>query len=399
VLLTYTDITLRKHAQTALLQAQRIESLGTLAAGIAHDFNNILLAISGNASLANSELPAHHPARESLGEVLRASLRASDLVKRILLFARADDTRRQVGQLRAVVEEALKLLKPTLPARIELNTQLAPDVAAVSMDASQMHQVIVNLVTNAAYAIDEAGDGRVGRIALELREVELKTAQRVGDRDLAAGRYVCLAISDNGCGMEAAISLRIFDPFFTTKPVGRGTGLGLPIVHGIVHDHGGAIAVSSEPGRGTRFEVYLPAVPAQASAAPDDSPVPTQSGQGQHVLYLDDEDALVFLVTRYLRRLGYRVTGYSDPAEAVREFTAHPEQFDVVVTDLSMPGMSGFDVVKAMRYQRPGVPVIMMSGFVRPEDRERAAVLGVNQLLFKPSTVDELGQAIDRELH
>jgi len=397
LVVTFTDITSRKRAGAALLQAQRLESLGTLAAGIAHDFNNILLAISGNASLASADLPPDHPARTSLAEVVRAGQRASDLVRRILLFARAEDSQRRTGDVRSVVVEAIDLLRPTLPARIVLDARQPADALAVSMDTSQLHQVVVNLVTNAVHAIEDAGTERPGRIAVSLESVDLPEARRVGDRELAPGRYANLRVVDDGCGMEPAVLSRIFDPFFTTKAVGRGTGLGLPIIRGIVHEHGGALEVSSARETGTRIEVYLP-LSGEEIQHIETSQAAAQ-GAGRRILYIDDESALVFLVTRYLTRLGYQVTGTSDPREALRVFDADPGGFDLVVTDLSMPQMSGFDVARAIRARREAVPVLMMSGYLRPEDRARAAALGVREILLKPSTVDDLGAAIDRQLH
>jgi PAS domain S-box-containing protein len=396
-LLTFTDITLRKHAEATLLQTQRMESLGTLAAGIAHDFNNLLLAISGNAAMANAELPEGHAARESIAEIERAGRRASDLVKRILLFARADDARRQSCDLRTVVEEALALLRPTLPADIGLLVQLGPDPMTVSVDESQLHQVVVNLVTNAVYAIQQAGHPGQGEIRIGLAQSQLQSDTSVGSRQLPAGQYVCLTVGDNGCGMDATIVGRMFDPFFTTKPVGKGTGLGLPMVHGIVSDHDGAIEVTSKPDSGTRVDIYLPLakpVPRIALVAEPER----RSGQERRVLYVDDEDALVFLVTRYLRKRGFRVAGFSDPAAAAAEFAARAKQYDVVVTDLAMPGMSGFELARTVHATRPDVPIIMMSGFVRPEDRDAALASGVTDILLKPSTIDDLGKAIERQL-
>jgi PAS domain S-box-containing protein len=397
LLITFTDITARKQAAAALLQAQRLESLGTLAAGIAHDFNNILLAISGNASLASADLPPDHPARGSLAEVLRAGQRASDLVRRILLFARAEESQRRVGDLREVVVEAIDLLRPTLPARIVLESQQTSAAMPVSMDASQMHQVVVNLVTNAAHAIEDADVQRSGRITVALDTDDLPESRRIGDRELAPGRYAILRVTDDGCGMEPAVLARIFDPFFTTKVVGRGTGLGLPIIRGIVHEHDGALEVGSSPDAGAQIKVYLPLADEHVQPAAV-SPTAVHRAGG-HVLFIDDERALVFLVTRFLTRLGYQVTGTSDPQEALRAFDSDPHRFDLVVTDLSMPQMSGFDVASAILARNASVPVILMSGYLRPEDRARATAMGVSEILLKPSTVEELGAAIGRLLH
>jgi len=396
-LLTFTDISARRQAQAAMIQSQRLESLGTLAAGIAHDFNNILLAITGNASLAEKELSPDHPAHASLLEVQRAGLRAKDLVRRILLFARAEDSQRRVSDIGEVISEVVELMRPTLPARIQLASSLPTTPLPVLMDASQIHQVLVNLITNAAHAIDDAGVDRRGQVQLRLEEVLFDAPVTFGTRKLQAGRYARLLIDDDGCGMEAAVLQRVFDPFFTTKVVGRGTGLGLSIVRSIVTDHGGSLDITSVVGKGTRVEILLPCEAGEAPAAQPKAPA--VAGGGRRVLYIDDEAALVSLVTRYLRRQGYDVTGSTDPQDALQAFAAHPERYDLVVTDLSMPQMSGFEVARAVRERSESVPVIMMSGYVRPEDRERALALGVREVLLKPSTVEELCQSIDRQLH
>ncbi len=396
-LVTFTDVTERRQAEKAIIQAQRLESLGTLAAGIAHDFNNILLAITGNAILADADLPPEHPAHASLQEVLRAGQRAKDLVRRILLFARAEDARRQTADLRDVVSEAVELIRPTLPARIQIKTSSISTLLPVSMDTSQLHQVVVNVLTNAAHAIEDSGSERRGQVEVSLAEVELPQTVHAGSRILPPGNYASLVVADDGCGMDAAVLARVFDPFFTTKVVGRGTGLGLSIVRGIVEDHGGAINIQSAPGKGTRIEILLPKSVEQPQL---EKPIPgVVRGAGRHVLYIDDEAALVSLVTRYLQRHGYEVTGNTDPEEALAVFNEAPERYDLVVTDLSMPQMSGFDVARIVRDRAPNIPVIMMSGYVRPEDRERALALGVRDVLLKPSTVEDLCRTIDSQLH
>lgn len=385
------DITKRKRAEDAQRHSQKIEALGTLAGGIAHDFNNLLLAIGGNTRLAISELGPDHPVRRNLEEIDKASVRASDLVHRILAFSHQREPRRAVIDLRPTIEEALRLLRSTLPAMIELRTSFAPETPLVNADSTQIYQVIMNLVTNSAHAIGEDS----GLVTVELSPAMLAAANEHSTADAGAGPLVRIRVTDTGCGMNETTRERMFDPFFTTKPVGRGTGLGLSVVHGIVRSHGGIIAVESEPGRGSTFDVYLPpAVPATPAVPAGVEGI--QSGGGQRILYVDDEDALVYLVTHTLQRLGYQVSGFTDPAQALVEFGKNPAAFDVVVTDVAMPGMSGFNLSRAVLAIRPDVPIIMTSGYVRPQDRVAAQQIGVRDLILKPDTLDELGRALER---
>jgi PAS domain S-box-containing protein len=388
------EVTERKRAEEAQRRSQRIEALGRLAGGIAHDFNNILLAISGNARLALSELPpdmpADSPLKASVLEIRKASARAADLVHRILAFSRQHEPRREVVGLRQPVEEAVRLLRATLPAMIEIRTRFFEEAPAVLADSTQIHQIVMNLVTNAAYAIGM----RAGRIDIAVDSCPAPAKSAASD-DVAPGRYACLTVADDGAGMDRATLERIFDPFFTTKPAGQGTGLGLSVVHGIVRSHQGTVAVESEPGRGSTFRLYFPAAlePAQTLTP---SPVSAPCGKGQRVLYVDDEEALVYLTARVLERMGYEVLGFSDPVAALEAFRENPARFDVVVTDLSMPGMSGFHLARALLQLRPDIAVLMTSGYVRPEDREEARALGVRELILKPDTIDELGLALAR---
>lgn len=389
------DVTARKQAEETLRHAQKIEALGTLAGGIAHDFNNILLAIAGNTRLAMSELPADHPIQSGLAEVAKASARATDLVNRILTFSRQSESRREIIQLQPAVEEAVKLLRATLPAMIAIRCKFADDLPAVRADATQIHQIVINLLTNSAHAI---GEEAAGSITVELDQVHF-AQNDVLMPELTAGCYVRLSVTDNGCGMDKATLDRVFDPFFTTKSVGRGTGLGLSVVHGIVRNHEGAIIALSEPGRGATFRLYFPAVdePAVESQSPDHAIVPAPvHGRGRRVMYIDDEEALVFLMSRVLQKSGYDVTGFSEAEKALQVLQERPNDFDVIVTDLSMPGMSGFHVARAVQGIRADLPVIVTSGYVRPEDRETASQIGVRELVLKPDTVEELAQSLER---
>ncbi len=386
-----TDITDRRRAGELQLRSQKMEALGTLAGGIAHDFNNILLAIKGNTRLAIDDLGPGHPVQDSLGEIDRASTRASELVRRILSFSRQEEPKREVMQLRPIVEEALKLLRSTLPAIIELRSRYAESVPATIADSSQVHQVIMNLATNASHAIGM----RAGTIEMVLEAVNVDAALAQATPGLREGSYVRLTVSDSGCGMDRATLQRIFDPFFTTKPVGQGTGLGLSVVDGIMKTHGGVITVYSQPGKGTAFRLYFPATQAASQGAPV-PPAPVIKAQGQRVLYVDDDQALVLLAVRTLSRLGYQVTGCTHPREALDMFRANPTAYDVVVTDLSMPTMSGTELTREILAVRAEVPVIITSGYLRPEDQEVATQLGAVALILKPNSIEELGQVFHR---
>ena len=391
---TVADVTERKRADELRLRSQKLEGLGTLAGGIAHDFNNILLAITGNAKLAIADLPPDHAVQQSLAEIAKAGSRATDLVRRILTFSRPGDLKRQVSPLQPIVEEALKLVRATIPATVEFRTAFAPNLPAVLADSTQIHQIIVNLATNAAHAIGSKSDGRI--------EVQLDFANLTADDmspalNLAEGPYVRLRVSDNGCGMDRATLNRVFDPFFTTKGPGEGTGLGLSVVHGIMKNHDGGIAVYSEPGSGTSFRLFFPAAESPVAAA-QEAPRLEQRVCTERVLCVDDEEALVMLVTRTLGRLGYKMTGQTDPLAAIALFRSDPSAFDVVVTDLAMPQLSGFDLSSQMLAIRQDIPIVMTSGYVRPEDQQRALHLGVRDLILKPDTIDQLGRTLDRVL-
>lgn len=391
-----SDLTELKRTQSLQMRSQKLESLGTLAGGVAHDFNNILLAINGNAKLALDDLASDHPARQNLAEIAKAGARAADLIRRILSFSRPQEQNREPQAVQPVVEEALKLVRATLPASVQIESSFSPDLPPVALDSTQLHQVIVNLATNASHAI---GD-KPGIITVRLSNRIVTAGDRIATPDLREGRYVCLSVSDNGAGMDRATLDRVFDPFFTTKPVGKGTGLGLSVVHGIVSSHGGAITACSQPGKGTSFVLFFPAADVSAALPPAPSPVlPPELGRQENILYVDDEEGLVMLGTIFLQRLGYRVTGHIDAAAALYDFNSRPNDFAAVVTDLSMPRMSGFDLARELLKLRPDLPIILTSGYIRPEDQKAADALGITHVILKPSTIDALGQAINEILH
>ena len=383
----------RQRTQAQLRQAQRIQSLGTLAGGIAHDFNNVLAAVGGNAELAARELPADHPAHTHLRRIEQATGRAADLVQRILAFSRQQDTRRTSVRLQAIVDEVLKLLRATLPATIEIRTRLEADTPSVLADSSQIHQVLMNLGTNAAHAMGDRG----GRLEIRLQTVALDAGAATIAPELREGRYVTLSVSDTGSGMDRATLERIFEPFFTTKAPGHGTGLGLSVVHGIMKSHDAAITVESRPGLGTTFQLYFPV----ADTTVTEPAPPTAEnirGHGEHVLCVDDEEAILYVATLILQGLGYRVTSSTDAVQALEDFRSRPCEFAAVVTDLSMPGLSGHDLARQIRELRPDIPLVLTAGYVGPAEAEAVQRLGVGDVILKPNLVADLGPALHRLL-
>ena len=380
----------RQQLEEQLRQSQKMEAIGQLAGGIAHDFNNILAAISGNTELALEDTASDHPAREFLEEIRNSSARAKRLVQQILAFSRRQPLDRRVISLEPIIEESTDLLRASLPASVGLDMEVDAGVPPVLADATQMHQVLVNLCTNAWHALE----GQSGRIVVRLKSVAL-TADSVKPLvGLRPGNFVYLSVSDTGIGMDAATRARIFEPFFTTKEPGKGTGLGLSVVHGIVQGHDGAIVVRSQPGEGTVFEIYFPAATAIEETAA--APAPALRGQGQHILFLDDEAPLVTLAQRLLERRGYRFSGFTRASEALRAFAEKPDEFQLVITDLSMPGASGLHFASDILKLRPDVPVVLCSGHVTEELREHALRAGIREVLYKPNTVDEFGETIHR---
>lgn len=391
---TVHDVTARREAEEErrrlerqLQQSERLRSLGTFAGGIAHDFNNILTAVHANAELALFDLAEDHVGRRRILELQRASQRASELVRRILTFSKDPSPRREMIDLRATIDEVLELEKATLPKNVELKRQYDENIPQVAADPVQTHQVMMNLVTNAGHALRNKG----GLIEIRLRHCKFANDEALPTPDLHAGEYVRLTVRDDGCGMDTATMQRVFDPFFSTKAEGEGTGLGLSTVHGILMAHGGAVTVESELGSGTTFSLYFPvSARTTLTARAEKDPGP----KGEHVLYVDDEEALVFLAKRSLGRLGYRVTGHTDAAQALQDFRERPTEFDVVVTDISMPGLSGAKLAEAIRALRPDIPIVMLTGLVRSDDCIAAERLGIRHLAVKPLSAEDLAKTL-----
>jgi PAS domain S-box-containing protein len=388
------DITERRRAEQArarleaqLRQSQRIQALGTLAGGIAHDFNNILTAISGHTHLGLNDIEEERSPEDSLLAIQEASARAVDLVRRILMFSRYQRPERKVCSIAPIVDEAIEALRARLPRGVALDCEhgTAP---LVNADPAQIHQVMMNLGANAVHAIGESGQIEVFVDAIPSDHPEL-----AGNADGRSARYVRITISDTGPGMDEATLERIFEPFFTTKPTGQGAGLGLSVVHSIVKGHEGHIIVQSKPGKGSVFRIYLPEAqqpPAVSSAPRPSMPAPANA----RIMYVDDEEPLVVLAKRWLGRLGYEVTGFSDSTRALEEFRARPSDFDAVISDFSMPGLSGLDLVREIVALRQDVVVVMSSGYLRSEDQELAKQLGAVEVVLKPQSMAEYGRLL-----
>jgi len=381
----------RRALEAQLRQSQKMQAIGTLAGGIAHDFNNILSAIMGNTDLLAMELEREHPAAPAIGEIRKASSRAKDLVAQILTFSSQREQPRGVISLRPIADEVVKLLRVALPAQVELARAFQQEAPTVLADPTQMHQLMMNLCTNAWQSLE----GAPGRIEIRLESVTLDDAATRTLPGLQPGPHARLVVSDTGEGMDADTMERIFEPFFTTKGVGKGTGLGLAVAHGIVTAHGGAIVVRSAPGAGSTFEAYLPAQTAAVVVPVPAEAEPTR-GLGQHIVYVDDEAALVRLTERLLQRGGYRTTGFTDPVLALDAIRAEPEKFDALLTDLNMPGMSGFDLIRQVRLVRPDMPVALTTGFPTDEMQVTADALGCREILIKPARSEDLARLFER---
>jgi PAS domain S-box-containing protein len=380
----------RQALEGQLRQSQKMEALGTLAGGIAHDFNNILTGIMGHLQLAQMDLAEGHPALSSMMEAEKASRRARDLVARILSFSRLERADRQVTPLGPVVLEAVELLRASLPSKIEIRTDIDAECPHVRCDAAQVHQVIVNLGTNAAHAMEDAN----GVLTVELRAAEPGRELMERHPQVRAAQTVRLAIRDTGCGMDDAVQKRIFEPFFTTKAFGKGTGLGLAVVHAIIQNHSGSIVVESAVGRGSEFSIYFPGVSSkEAGPAPGSAAVPHELapfGRGRAVLLVDDEPAVRSFGGDALRRLGFRPTVLAHPVMALEAFRLTPSLFSAIISDLTMPDMTGLELARQVRGSRPDIPFILATGFLNADATDRAADSGVRSVLTKPFEIHEL---------
>jgi len=381
------DISGRKRTEAMTRQAQKMEALGTLASGIAHDFNNILAAVIGHTQAASDSLPASSLAVPHLQEILAVSQRAKDIVRQILTFSRAGRERHGPVPLHSVVAEGMSLVRASLPENVELRLHIDPQSSPVSGNATQIHQVLMNLCANAEYAMRPRG----GILEVRVEPFEVTTEIVARHPSLSPGPHVKLTVRDTGHGMERHVRERIFDPFFTTKGVGEGTGLGLAVVHGIVAGHRGAIRVESTPGQGTRFEIFFPRYESPP-AAPLDGDLACAGRE--RLLIVDDEPFLARLWVTLLESLGYRCVACSSAAEALTAFRGAPESFDLVITDLVMPGMTGDALAREILRIRPDIPIILCTGFSHTMTEAAAKAIGFRAYLEKPLGRRELAQAI-----
>jgi two-component system cell cycle sensor histidine kinase/response regulator CckA len=382
--------------ETKLRESQKMQAIGTMAGGIAHDFNNIIGAILGNVELAKQDTGLNSAAMVSLKEIDKAGRRARDLVRQILTFSRNESPKRIPTNLADLVHETVRLLKVTLPPTVAFRVKIDQKTPPVLADATQIEQALINLCTNAIHAMAD----HKGTITVELGHSLLEEKPSIVERRSGArGRHVRLAVHDTGSGIDPDTLQRVFEPFFTTKPVGQGTGLGLAVVHGIMRTHLGTVDVRSDPNTGTVFTLYFPV--SDLPVAPVAPPPPARAmiqGQGKHVMYVDDDEALVFLVARVLKRRGFKVSTFTDPRVASATLRQRPMDFDLLVTDYNMPGFSGVDLLREARQIRPELPVALASGYITPEIEKSAVAEGAKALIHKPNDVDELCETVQRLL-
>ncbi len=392
ILTIFQDLSEQKKLEMQLQQAQKMEAIGALAGGIAHDFNNILSAIIGYIELAALSEGSESCVAE-LKEALMASSRAKDLVKQILAFSRQTDEERMPVRVWLVVKEAVKFLRATIPVTIEIKTRSGEKAGAVLANSVELHQIIMNLCTNAVHAI---GD-KEGILEIDVQNTEIDHTQIDDFMGLNLGPYIKVSIRDTGAGMPPEILKRIFDPYFTTKEKGVGTGLGLAVVHGIIKKYGGAIKVESAPGKGATFHIYLPRIDQAAPDSIDQTELPL--GGNERILFVDDEEMLVDIGQKVLERLGYDVTVRTSPIEALELFKAKPDDFDLVITDQTMPGMTGDALARALMAMRPDLPVIICSGYSQQIDPTRAADMGIKGFVMKPILINDIADAIRKALN
>jgi signal transduction histidine kinase/ActR/RegA family two-component response regulator len=401
------DITEQKLAEeenikleARLQQAQKMESIGSLAGGIAHDLNNILFPISGLSEMLLDDMPPGSRERESIEQIHKSAQRGSDLVQQILAFSRQSKPRKLPIRIQPILNEVLKLARAAIPMNIEISSHIDTDCGLVSADPTQVHQIAMNLVTNAFHAVEKNS----GTIKIELKETHITSLggpeelpSRVMTGDILVGRYACITVSDTGTGMSQTLIAKIFEPYFTTKKLGKGTGLGLSVVHGIVKEHGGNIRVNSEVGKGTAFQVYLPLLEdvAVSKAAAGNGTYPTGS---ESILLVDDEEPIAYMEQMMLEKLGYQVTVRTSSPDALSAFKANPGNFDLVISDKSMPNMTGEQLARELILIKPGIPIIICTGFSDEIDMQHGKAMGIKGFLMKPVAAGDLAEMVRKVL-
>ncbi len=375
-----------------LRQTQKMEAIGALAGGVAHDFNNILGIILGNVELAMLDIPAWSPVHFNFDEIRTACKRARDVVKQLLSFSRKTQHVRKPLKINTVIKESIKLLRASIPTIIDIHAVIPPDCGAILADPTQIHQVLINLCTNAAHAMYEAG----GVLEVRLRDVEVREEMSPRYHNLAPDKYIKLTVSDTGCGIDPGIKDRIFDPYFTTKEMDKGTGIGLSVVHGIIEDHDGSIFVESEPGKGSTFQMFFPVIDEEAEPERD---IPVELLKGdERILLVDDEEAIVNLAQHMLERLGYHVDALTDPVEALELFRENSRKWDLIISDMTMPRMTGDKLLEEVLRLRPGMPIILCTGFSERISREEALKKGIRGYIEKPFNLTIFSKAVRASL-
>jgi len=396
-IITATDVTRhvrtekdKKRYASQLLQSQKMEAVGTLAGGIAHDFNNILWIITGNVELVKTEIDENNNrAHYHIQRVEEASRRAKDLVTQILNFSRHSSQEKRPLKISTIVKESLKLLRSSLPTTIEIKQNIAEEDMTILADLTQVSQVLVNLCTNAAHAMRDTG----GTLDISLSKISLDEDETVRHQNLAPGQYALLSVMDTGQGIPADVVERIFDPFFTTKQVDEGTGMGLSVVHGIVKNHDGAITVFSKPGKGAVFHVLLPMITADTEQAERNHSQVIPTGN-ERILLVDDDGVLLETQERILLRLGYAVVPRQSSATALEEFRKQPHKFDLIITDQTMPQITGLDLARECINVRPDMPIILCTGYSESVSEEMARAAGVSAFLMKPVILGKLAHTV-----
>lgn len=386
------DISQRKQLENQLRQAHKMESIGTLAGGIAHDFNNILSPIMLHTELATMQLPSDSPLQHNLSQIYKGSERARDLVRQILTISHKGDEKRIPLKITPLIKESLKMLRSSIPTTVEILKNLKAEQDIVLADPTQIHQIMLNLCTNSAHAMKENG----GTLSIELFNKEIEAGSKENIQGLAPGKYIKLIVKDSGKGIDAKTIQYIFEPYFTTKGTGEGTGLGLALVHGIVKSCEGNITVESEPGKGTGFEILLPVVDENVSEHKE--PLSQISGGSEHILFVDDELDTIKAMKTALENLGYSLTIRSDSLDALEYFRNNPRAFDIVITDMTMPNMTGKALAVEMIAIRPDIPIILCTGFSDQISEPEALKMGIKSFIFKPITINELSGTIRKVL-
>ena len=371
---------------------QKTEAIGTLAGGIAHDFNNILYPLVGFAEMLKDDVPENSPLQEHIDEILHAAFRSRDLVQQILSFSRQGDQDMKPIKLQHVAKEALKLLRASIPTTIDIQQDLDPSCGFVIADPTKFHQIVMNLVTNAYHAMEETG----GSLRITLRQVQIDSVPS-GFPETLPGEYVCLTVVDTGTGIQKDILDKIFDPYFTTKEQGRGTGLGLSVVHGIVKNLKGDIIINSEPDIGTKVKVFLPVMDRKVDEESPGEAIPITGGT-ERILLVDDEEANVRMMQQMLKRLGYKVTIQTESIEALEVFKDNPDSFDLIVTDMTMPKMTGAQLAGEIKKIKPDIPIIICTGFSNQISEEKSKALGIDGFVIKPVIKRDIAEAIRKVL-